>query len=284
MSIEKFSPPRAANTLSRILTTFSEAHGTPRFPVNVKELALGCGEIFGWEDKITEVQAASIPGFEGCLFANNKKWLLLYNDTVLPGRVRFTQAHELGHFILHRMLQDSFQCSNEDMRNLSEDERDIEAQADRFSSYLLMPIDDYREQINTQVDIELLSHCADRYGVSLTASVLKWIDFTDEKAAIVMSKDGFIDWAWSSKAAKKSGAYFMTRGNVIPIPDRSLAADTSITNERKGVKVPASIWFKHADKDMHLREMKVYSDQFDSVLTLLYLPQSADVWPHDMAE
>ena len=279
MSIEDYSPSRAANTLSQILDTFSQSHEIERFPVDVEKLALECGELFKWDDRITEVNAADIRGFEGCLFSENNKWLLLYNNTVNPGRARFTQAHELGHFILHRKLRESFQCSNEDMRNLSDDEKDIEAQADRFSSYLLMPLDDYRQQVNTQVDLDLLGHCADRYGVSLTASVLKWLDYTDEKAILIMSRDGFIDWAWSSRSAKKAGAYFKTRNNVIPIPENSLAGNNTVNMERSGINIPANIWFKNAEKDMPIREMKIYSEQYDSVLTLLILPNSANVWP-----
>jgi hypothetical protein len=170
-------------------------------------------------DPITQVQAANIKGFDGALFPGDgrKEWLLLYNEAVSsPGRVRFTQAHELGHYILHRQLRESFQCSDADMLNWSKDDKDIEGQADLFASYLLMPLDDYRKQVTATVDLDLLGHCADRYGVSLTAAILKWLQYTDEKAVLVMSNDGFINWAWSSEPAAKAGAFFRTRNNVIP--------------------------------------------------------------------
>ena len=77
------------------------------------------------------------------------------------GRVRFTQAHELGHYILHRRMRDSFQCSDGDMLNWSQDDRDIEGQADVFASYLLMPLDDYRKQITGAVNLDMLGHCAE---------------------------------------------------------------------------------------------------------------------------
>jgi hypothetical protein len=34
--------------------------------------------------------------------------------------------------------------------------------------------------------------------VSLTAAILKWLEFTPESALLVCSRDGFIDWAVSS--------------------------------------------------------------------------------------
>lgn len=280
MTGQSLTPTKAANRLTRILENFNSAHHFDRFPINVKELALECGNLFGLDSHITEIKTADIKGFEGCLFSNENKqqWQLLYNHTLSAGRIRFTLAHELGHFLLHRDKKDSFQCSEMDMLNWSDEEKNIESQADLFASYLLMPLDDYREQVTTTIDLDLFSHCADRYGVSLTAAILKWLDHTDQKAVLVMSNDGFMKWAWSSKSAFKAGAYFRTRNNVIPIPDNSLAANSVIKTDRKGIAVRANIWFKNAEPIADIKEMKIYSKQYDMVLTLLILPNIADVW------
>lgn len=279
---EVLTPPRAANRLVKLAEVFSATHGVDRFPVEVPPLAMEAARIFGWADPITQVQAANIKGFDGALFPGDgrKDWLLLYNEAVAsPGRVRFTQAHELGHYILHRQLRESFQCSDADMLNWSKQDKDIEWQADLFASYLLMPLDDYRKQVTATVDLDLLGHCADRYGVSLTAAILKWLQYTDEKAVLVMSNDGFINWAWSSEPAAKVGAFFRTRNNVIPLPDRALASNIDIKHDRKGTQLPASIWFPHASTDMPLREMKIHVEQHGVILSLLHLPPSAEVWP-----
>lgn len=279
---EVWTPQRAANRLAKLAEVFSAAHGVDRFPVDVPPLAMETARIFGWSDPITQVQAANIKGFDGALFPGNdrKEWLLLYNDAVSsPGRIRFTQAHELGHYILHRQLRESFHCSDADMHNWTQDDKDIEGQADLFASYLLMPLDDYRKQVNATVDLDLLRYCAHRYGVSLTAAILKWLQYTDEKAVLVMSNDGFISWAWSSEPAVKAGAFFRTRNSVIPVPNGTLAANPSIKNDRTGTQISASIWFPHARIDTPLREMKIHAEQYGVVLSLLHLPPSADVWP-----
>lgn len=282
MAGEPWTPQRAATRLVKLAETFSQVHGTDRFPVEVEPLALEAARIFGWSDPISKVQAAPIKGFEGALFPSEgrKDWLLLYNDALKSrGRVRFTQAHELGHYILHRRMRDSFQCSDGDMLNWSQDDRDIEGQADVFASYLLMPLDDYRKQITGAVNLDMLGHCADRYGVSLTAAILKWLQYTDEKAVLVMSRDGFMRWAWSSDPAGKSGAFFRTSQSVIALPKGSFAADESIENERMGRELPATVWFPHANPSTPLREMKILAQQYDSVLSLLCLPKSATAWP-----
>ena len=55
--------------------------------------------------------------------------------------------------------------------------RRIEAQANDFAASLLMPLDDFRRQIDKRAKPTLddLGGCADRYGVSLVASTLRWL-------------------------------------------------------------------------------------------------------------
>jgi len=275
------SPAKAANNLNNITKAVYEAHGGSRFPVDIDQIALACADIFKWQDPITKIEKADIPNFEGMLSSNEKqsKWMIVYNSSLTSkGRIRFTKAHELGHYILHRTQQEKFMCSRDDMLDWSI-QKSIESDADTFASYLLMPLDDFRIQIKGQINLDSLGHCADRYGVSLTATILKWLSYTSEKAVLIMSNDGFMNWASSSSAAFNAGAFFKTRNNIIEIPSASLASKTNITSEKTGVKIPAKIWFPNADSESELLEMKIYSDQYDSILSLLILPKYTDFWP-----
>lgn len=281
MSEAAWTPQRAANRLVKIAEAFNAVHGTTRFPIAVPPLALEAAKIFDWPDPISEVRAATIRGFEGALLPDEerKQWLLLYNQALSsPGRIRFTQAHELGHYILHRQLKESFECTDGDMLNWSKEERDFEGQADLFASYLLMPLDDFRQQVNATINLDLLGHCADRYGVSLTAAILKWLQYTEEKAVLVISTEGFMNWSCSSEPARDAGAFFRTKGNVIPVPNAAVATSQEVRNSRDGIEVPATVWFPHAEKACVLREMKIESEQYGNTLTLLILPRVARVW------
>lgn len=258
------------------------AHGLDRFPLDVPTVALEAARIFGWSDPISKVQVADIKGFEGALFPNESRseWLLLYNSTIgSAGRIRFTQAHELGHYILHRASRSGFQCGDNDISGWPGDQESIETQADTFASYLLMPIDDFRAQTLGKIDLNVLSQCAERYGVSLSAAILKWLQFTDEKAILVMSSSGFMNWAWSSESAWRAGAFFRTKAETVEIPAGTLASDDSIRNEREGKEVSAAAWFKFADPGLAVREMKLRMEHLDRTLTLLVMPKIADVWP-----
>lgn len=280
MTETPWTAPKAANKLTQIVKAYCAVHGGDRFPVDVERLAKEAAFIFGWEDPIAEVRAANIAGFEGSLSPNDdkSKWLLLYNNALpSPGRIRFTQAHELGHYILHRLTSSGeLRCSEDDM--LEWDEKNIEAQADQFASYLLMPLDDYRAQLPSKVDLDAFDHCSDRYGVSLTAAILKWLEYTDDNAVLVRSSDGFINWAKPSARALKAGAFIRTRNKVVAVPPGSLAANEDVRHERQGAEILANVWFRHAAPDMTLREMKVTSEKYGSIWSLLCLPRMADVW------
>lgn len=281
MTGSELTPSTAAYRITHILNALSAAHGLPRFPVDVTTLAKEAAEIFHWADPITSVEAADIPKFEGALCPNDdkSKWLLLYNNALTsPGRIRFTQAHELGHYILHRSLRSSFRCSEADLINLSDDDTSIEVQADIFASTLLMPLDDFRKQTPASVDLEVLGALAERYGVSLTAATLRWIKHTEASAIVVVHRDGFIKWAYSSKSAFESGAFIKTRGRTVEIPELSLAANESTIHQRSGADIPAMTWFPYAPADAFVREMKISSDQYDYILSLIVLPRGLTVW------
>jgi transcriptional regulator with XRE-family HTH domain len=271
-------PIAEANRLSMLLNL---SLGNDRFPVNVETLAKDYAGQFGHDDPIAHVVGDNLPGFEGALYATKsagrQEWALVYNSAIeIPGRIRFTLAHELGHYILHRQMRKTFECSENDMLRWESEERRIEAEADVFASSLLMPIDDFRRQIGREVvDLELLDDCARRYGVSLTAAVLKWLEFTPQRALLVVSRDGHILWARSSQSALKSGAFFRVRNRVVPLPTGSLAAcENIVAPERQGIELPAQTWFPQEPKDMSLREMKIVSDRYEQTMSLLILPKA----------
>jgi Zn-dependent peptidase ImmA (M78 family) len=177
-------PMAEANRISSMLNTVL---GADRFPVKVDELALEYSRQCFSDSPIDKVQGEDLEGFDGLLKANKSrsKWLVLYNSaTPSEGRKRFTIAHEFGHYILHRHQQDIFECGDDDIETGDNNERDIEAEADLFASTLLMPLDDFRRQVDGQpISFDLLGHCADRYGVSLTAAALRWTEIAETSGA-----------------------------------------------------------------------------------------------------
>ncbi|MEX3787341.1 ImmA/IrrE family metallo-endopeptidase [Paraburkholderia sp. BR14374] len=268
-------PKAAANQISSMLNAVL---GVDRFPVKVDELTLEYSRQCFADSPIDKVVGEDMDDFEGMLAANKarSKWLIVYNSAVRSeGRKRFTVAHEFAHYLLHRHQQDRFECGTDDIETGDNNGRDIEAEADVFASTLLMPLDDFRRQVDGQpVSFDLLGHCADRYGVSLTAAALRWTEIAQKRVVLVASRDDHMLWAKSNDAAFKSGAYFATRRNTIELPRQALAHSDNgwrAGDQRTG---RAQHWFPHEPASMPVTEMTRVAGQYDYTLTLLSLPDA----------
>lgn len=246
-----------------------KAWGPDRFPVCVKTIAAEYSRRFS--DPIIYIKEAPIDTFEGMLAPLKKRggWAILYNPTIRSaGRINFTLAHEFGHYLVHRAAAPTgFQCSQGRVLGFDADARQkqIEREADTFASYLLMPIDDFRQQTERQeMTVELLRHCADRYGVSATAAALKWIEFTTDCAVLVVAVDGFVLWCRRSDAAKRSRLWFPP---AMELPAGSVASRglEAVVDPSRGSELAAGIW----SPAQAVREMAIFADDYDMTISLL---------------
>jgi hypothetical protein len=284
---QRKQPIAEANRISSMLNMVL---GTNRFPVKVDEVALEYSRQCFAHSPVGKVHGEALHGLEGMLAVNNarSKWLIVYNSAIRSeGRKRFTIAHEFGHYILHRDEKDRFECGDDDIETGDDHGRDIETEADKFASTLLMPLDDFRKQVDGQpVSFDLLSHCAERYGVSLTAAALRWTEIAEKRAVLVASRDDHLLWSKSNLAAFKSGAYFATRKNTIELPQDALAHTNNLLDVGAQIQsTQAQIWFPREPASMPLTEMTRVVGQYDYSLTLLLMPDAEWQGPrHDDGE
>jgi len=243
------------------------------FPVRVKDIALEVTKS-RFSDPIGCVIPHGIDGIDGMLSKRQKKndWCISYDESVtVPGRINFTIAHELGHYLLHRNQRDAFQCGQMQIIEYdSPESRRIESQANIFASYLLMPRNDFETQIaGHELSFELLGHCADRYQTSLTATALKWLEFTEQAAMLVVAdQDEFICWSYCSKAARRIGAY-IPPGETIP----ALVVEhmrNNMLDVRGPRRVASGIW--HPTEEAV--ESVIVSDQFEKIIFLIRFPHA----------
>src|SRR6516225_1289161 len=255
-----FGPERWAIEITKVLNLVL---GPEHFPIDVIRVARDYTAQRFPGDPITMAQGANLPGFDGALFpapAGKTGWGIVYNNALAsPGRINFTLAHEFGHYLLHRAdYPNGIRCGEQDVVRWDSAYGQIEYQANRFAATLLMPVDDFRRQIadDAKVDLDLISHCADRYRVSLIAAILRWLTYTTRRAVLVVSRDDFILWSRSSDAALKTGAFFRTSGPPVEIPVASLAATRDqLIDGRVGVLHRPGVWFPK-----EVREMTIFSE------------------------
>jgi IrrE N-terminal-like domain len=267
MNHEGWGVQRWAIHLSQLLNA---ANPPDRYRFDVGVLAKDFSKNFFPDDPITQVIGDDLEDCEGALqpSSSGKQWGIYYNFKGSPGRRRFTAAHEFGHYLLHRKkYPQGFRCDEAAVDGRTKTE--VEREANEFAATLLMPLDDFRRQIpvKSQPDFDQLSACATRYDVSLAAAILRWLRYTDRRAIIVVSRDGFMKWAWSSDAALKSGRYFRTSGSPVEVPSLSSVGRADFNDEtRSGVNQPAGIWF-----DEPVKELSIRSQKYDLNYTLLHL-------------
>lgn len=274
------SPQRWANNASTLLRA---GYGTDCYPVDVDQLALDWSKVLAPDEAISKVGARPLEGFEGALIdarERGKGWGIAYSDCIQSsGRRRFTVAHEFGHWLMHRHAapQSGFQCRQEDMFG-SRGELPQEVEANQFAAGVLMPLDDFRRQIPPRKVVSLtdLGQLAEhRYDVSLTACVLRWLEYTECEALLVVVRDDFILWAKPSSSALKAGRFIRTR-NVTPV-EAPVASLLRCGEPRTSETIhPEGVWF-----DAPVREEVVISDKYDLGIALLTFGSSSARTDHD---
>lgn len=132
------------------------------FPIKVGAIAKSFG---------IEVKKATLnPGISGEIKEVNGVCIIRINRHDVKERQRFTLAHEIAHFLLHRdKIGDGI---TDDILYRSKLSDDMEAQANRLAADIIMPWDLIQRNLETYVDhkpekkIELLAEAAE---VSTTA-------------------------------------------------------------------------------------------------------------------
>lgn len=219
----------------------------PAFPVCARSIAERCGIIIHAEDMDHGFQAALIQASTG-------QCGILYSKEIEPrGRVNFTLAHELGHFFLHRELED-IRCTVEDIENLGArlpHGRKIESEANSFASRLLIPDREVSRDIaGVRPDINLLRALANKFDTSLTATACKVVERTAKPAAVVM-----LDWSdrclWAFRNDRFRG-FYVPRGARVSFG----------TDEDEGFNI-------HQNKEWIITAETVEMDNFNKKILLV---------------
>lgn len=273
-------PPAWAIRISKLLQEIEKLTGEVMYPVRVKDIAADVSRQFFPDSPITKITGEDFSGgFEGMLqrIPNAKdEWGIVYNTAIKsPGRINFTLAHELGHYLLHRLDLENgvIQCKRQDMFRWNSEYGMREAEANEFASYLLMPRNLFEDAMKGEdLSLHLMQHVASHFDVSLTAAILKWLQFTGKRAMLVVGKDGFVDWVWHSEPLMKSRVFLQPKKEAIELPVHSFAAQKdAFFDSMTGAVHEPGVWpFKE-----RVHEMTLNADTYDMTITLLLFPDNA---------
>lgn len=177
-------------------------------PIDLKELFTEIVLPQSGNDNCSIVES-DFGSFEGVMIKRpefESDWVIGVNNNLIDSRKRFTLAHEIGHFILHRNLQEEFRCTFADICDLLVNK--LETEANEFAGQLLLPPDvvrNFDEEVFSYTAVQQLSA---KLNVSLSAAAFRLVSLSRRSCGFAISRDGFIVSGRASKSAYKAGLFF----------------------------------------------------------------------------
>lgn len=222
-----------------------------------------------------EVQYCNASAFDGALVCSkdNRIGTILVKDSIRePGRIRFTIAHEIAHYVLPHHGANGSICRPKDVESWDESLPEEECEANVFAGELLIPESLLEDSVSrNRPTFHMIRDLSRTFETSLTASAYRTMGLTTFRAAIVWSTDGVIRWF---KAADEFQAFIAVHECV---SEGTYAHDCfqalKVPDDLKSVK--ADLWLSPSRRRSpeYILEHSIWLPSYNSVLTLLYIEE-----------
>ena len=184
------------------------------------------------------------------------------------GRQRFSIAHELGHFVLKHDGSALAGCQERSMLDYKGESK--ESEANIFAVELLLPEKLVRRRCEVSpVDLGPVQ-TADEFETSITATAIRFVEFSPEKCALVYSEKGRVSWT-----RKSDSFWFRLIGWGQLLEPASLATDFF----RKGAvpeepeEVRGDAWIEsNSGRAPEVVEHSMAIPSLGAVVSLLWVP------------
>lgn len=214
-------------------------------------------------DSSVEVIYKAMTGCEATLVGYRDRAIATINPSIVRGRERFSVAHELGHWHLHRGR--SFKCRVDDPgANLSSN-LVLEKEADAFAAHLLMPKRIFKPAVVQfpQPTFQQLTDVATAFETSLMATALRFAAINT--APVIVACYSRSGKRWGFPAADVPNRWFLKQ----ELDEDTYTYDL-LTNGRECDRLrkqPADVWFDNSDAERY----EVYEQCINSGSTALVL-------------
>jgi len=238
--------------------------GIKRPPVNLNIIAK--------KHNIEIQQSAAINSDGWIMYPKGENWAgIKYKAGMGEGRIRFTIAHELGHFFLHNLKDAEQSCfMSENAMNVNSENKEREKQAHLFASNLLMPSEWILKVLPKKIqgiqNVRRLSH---DFEVSLTAAAIRLVQVSSQMCAVIYSKKNTIEWGHLSNSLK---SHYVKIKHGHSVSSRTQAyklcnGDTS-NEDTKPLKTNPEFWLtKNIQGSFQEHSVCIYDE---SILSLIW--------------
>lgn len=229
-------------------------------------------------------EEVNMVGTDGRIVTHNERSVISINKSISDaGKKRFTAAHELGHFELHRDLVVKA-VTQYDLCNWFQ-VGSQEREANEFASELLMPTKMFQKECaGKKFGPQLIEHLANTFIVSRTAAILKFAKSGNHPICVVCSQRNAVAW-WKMSPDFESAEhefipgwvrYKMKVSSRLPPPADSVAGQLmrgsrSGQTVEKFQQIEKSTWFvTRPEHDPKMFEYCNYVPQYDFALSVIW--------------
>ncbi|MGE4131424.1 MAG: ImmA/IrrE family metallo-endopeptidase [Bdellovibrionales bacterium] len=196
-------------------------------------------------------------------------------------RTRFSVAHELGHFEIHKDIQSTISCNDRALNEWfgKQDHQKRETDANEFASELLLPAKFIAPDFNaSKPSLNLIEELADKYQCSFLAVARRLIELSQDACALVFYRGDQILYHILSKRFKEQN-YWIAPGKL---DSQTFAFDAAMERKfgRGMSMVDAAAWIDTSDmkewqakklKDKNVLEQARYFSRLDLGVSLVQL-------------
>jgi Zn-dependent peptidase ImmA (M78 family) len=208
------------------------------------------------------------------LVRNGDYGLIRVSDSIRhSGRRRFAIAHEIGHFVMHKMVTQLLACTDTDML-ASYKSSPYEVEASIFAGALLMPTEPFRERAAKRPPrAEVITDLARYFDTSKTATALRYVETSRDYCAFVVSENGKIRWWRAIESFENHDLWLESKSDL---PRLSAAAQYFRDDEAPNgpIEVDFADWFGNMPGiySEYVLEQAIPLPDFDQVISMIWLP------------
>ena len=240
-------------------------------------------EIANKHDIHVEAKQSSKPGVSGFLMRVGNVFGIRYAQHIQnEGFMRFTVAHELGHYFLpghpEKLFPHGDGLHESKSGFISGDP--LERQADCFAGALLMPDTLFRKAVDhAGTGFSAIEKLAKQCKTSITSTAIRFTQFTDEAVAVIVSSGRQIDYCFMSDRIRDlRGITWIKKGDPLPSGTTlDFNGDSSNIEEARQEEGTCSLddWFDGAPQ-VEVNEDVVGLGSYGKTLTVLFTDEELE--------
>jgi len=231
-----------------------------------------------------EPKDSNRPGVSGFFIKTGNMFGIQYATHIKnEGFIRFTVAHELGHYFLPKHPEYLFQGRDgvHESRSGFISDDFYEKQADYFAKSLLMPEILFLTALRSAGDgFAAVKSLATKCKTSITATAIRFAQLAEDPVAVIMSSGNKVEWCFLSDALTHcKGLRWLNKGSLIPSDSATAKFNQNQTNVLQGKQEDAwtrlDYWFDEGPQ-VEMKEDVVGLGHYRKTLTVLFTNEAID--------